>query len=303
MIRRGKEEDKRAIFDLYTKSGVPNFESQDEYFINAFIPENVLVNDVNGSVVASMQTNYHPMILHDKRLSASVVFGHFYDRSKGIKYYDALKDEVFEHQKYKTLVTIVPTKTPAEYERYGFEPIYNQRLYTISRSHLKNSSYSGVSRSFKVKDLVDVYEAFIKNFNGYLLRDYNYYMNLIDLLQIKRYNLVAFYDEQSLCKGYMIYYIESSKIVVEEIIYLDGLALTRLLCYVLRRKKSIQVYVSEHEDLTKAYPSVSYKSVNRYVARINDFELFNKLYESNITTTSEGFNLLNKALYINDLNY
>ncbi|MGI6509949.1 MAG: hypothetical protein ACOX1L_05135 [Erysipelotrichaceae bacterium] len=303
MIRRGKEEDKRAIFDLYTKSGVLNFESQDEYFINDFIPENVLVNDVNGSVVASMQTNYHPMILHDKRLSASVVFGHFYDRSKGIRYYDALKDEAFEHQKYRTLVTIVPTKNPAEYERYGFEPIYNQRLYTISRSHLKNSSYSGVSRSFKIKDLVAVYEAFIVNFNGYLLRDYNYYMNLIDLLQIKRYNLVAFYDEQSVCKGYMIYYIESSKIVVEEIIYLDGLALTRLLCYVLRRKKSIQVYVSEHEDLTKAYPSVSYKSVNRYVARINDFELFNKLYESNITTTAEGFNLLNKALYINDLNY
>ena len=137
MIRRGKEEDKRAIFDLYTKSGVLNFESQDEYFINAFIPENILVNDVNGSVVASMQTNYHSLILHKKRLSASFVFGQFYDRSKGIRYYDALKDEVFEQQKYKTLVTIVPTKTPAEYEKYGFESIYNQRLYTISRSHLK----------------------------------------------------------------------------------------------------------------------------------------------------------------------
>lgn len=303
MIRRGKQEDKRAIFDLYTKNGILNFESQDEYFINAFIPENVLVNDVNGSVVASLQTNYHSLMLHDKRLAASVVFGQFYDRSKGIKYHDSLKQEAFQQQKYKTLITIIPTKNPTEYERYGFEPIYNQRLYNISRNQLKNSSYKGVRRDFKVKDLVDVYNSFIKNFNGYLLRDYNYYMNLIDLLQIKRYNLVAFYDEELVCKGYMIYYIDGSKIVVEEIIYLDGLALTRLLCYALRRKRSIQVYVSEHEDLTKAYPSINYKLVNKYVARINDFELFNKLYDSSITTTLEGFNLLNKALYINDLNY
>lgn len=303
MIRRGREEDKRAIFDLYTKSGIPDLKSQDEYFINAFIPENVLVNDVNGFVVASMQTNYHPLMLHEKRLSASVIFGQFYDSSKGIKYYDVLKEEVFDQQKYKTLVTIIPTKNPAEYERYGFEAVYNQRLYTISRSDLENSSYAGVNKSFKVKDLVNAYDEFIKNFNGYMVRDYNYYMNLIDLLQMKRYNLVAFYDDDGNCKGYMIYFIESSKIVIEEIIYLDGLALTRLLCYALRRKKSIQVFVSEHEDLSKAYPSVSYKLVNSYVARINDFELFNQLYESNVTTTMEGFSLLGKALYINDLNY
>ena len=158
-------------------------------------------------------------------------------------------------------------------------------------------------KNFTIKDLVKVYTAFIENFNGYLIRDYNYYLNLIDLLQTKRYNLVAFYDDDAICKGYMIYYIDSNKVVIEEIIYLDGLALTRLLCYALRRKKSIQVYVSEHEDLSKAYPSVSYRLVNRYVARINDIELFNKLYESNVTTTKEGFNLFNKALYINDLNY
>ena len=303
MIRRGKDEDKRAIFELYTKSGVPNLESQDEYFVNAFIPENVLVNDINGFVVASIQTNYHPMMLHDSRLSAAVVFGQFYDRSKGIKYFDALKEEVFEQQKYKTLVTIVPTKNPVEYERYGFEPVYKQRLYTIARSDLKNSSFLGVNKNFKVKDLVSVYSAFIKNFNGYFLRDYNYYMNLIDILQIKRYNLVVFYDDAGDCKGYMIYYIESSKIVIKEIIYLDGLALTRLLCYALRRKRSVQVFVSENENLSKAYPSVSYKLVNNYVVRINDYELFNKLYGSNVTTSSEGFNLLNKALYINDLNY
>lgn len=151
MIRRGKEEDKRAIFDLYTKSGVLNFESQDEYFINAFIPENVLVNDVNGYVVASMQTNYHPMILHNKRLSASVAFGQFYDRSKGIKYFDALKEEAFEQQRYKTLVTIIPTNNPVEYERYGFEPIYNQRLYTISRSNLKTALIPESAKTLKLK--------------------------------------------------------------------------------------------------------------------------------------------------------
>jgi len=303
MIRRGTNDDKKVIFDLYAKSGVLSFDGQEDYFVNSFNAANVIVNEVNGHVVASTQVDDAVLMLHNKRIASGIVCGMFYERSKGTKWFEALKSEVFDQQQYKNLITIIPTGNPSEYYKYGFEDIYQQRLYTINRNDFENASFAGVGKNFKIDELYAIYKEFIGNFDGYLLRDRQYYSDLITLIQKKKYNLAVYHDENNKALGYMIYYIEASKVVVKEIMYLNGLALTRMLCYGLRLKNTIHVFVSANEDLSKAFPKIKYKLVTNAVAKVNDYELFNRLYGGKAQGAKDAFACEENALYFNDLNY
>lgn len=303
MIRRGTADDKKVIFDLYTKSGILSFDGQEDYFVNSFNADNVIVNEVNGHVVSSIQMDETVLMLHDKRIACGIGCGMFYERSKGLKWFEALKTEVFDQQQYQNLITIIPTNNPSEYYKYGFEDVYQQRVYTINRNDLENASFAGVGKNFRIDELYAIYKEFISNFDGYLLRDRQYYSDLITLIQKKKYNLAVYHDESNKALGYMIYYIESSKVVVKEIMYLNGLALTRLLCYGLRLKNAIHVFVSSNEDLSKAFPKIKYKLVTNAVVKINDFDLYNKLFGTKASSVVEAFALEDNALYFNDLNY
>ncbi|MDO4378944.1 MAG: hypothetical protein Q4C64_07450 [Erysipelotrichia bacterium] len=303
MLRRGKEEDKKVIFDMYAKSGILNLYNQDDYFSDSFIAQNVIVNEINGHVVSSLQINYHQIIFNDLKIVGGVIFGQFYERNKGIKTLENLRAEVLEQQTHKTLFTLIPTDNIQEYAKYGFEPIYSKRIYNISRKDVKNVSYQGVGKQFQIDDLVKVYKTFTEKFAGYFLRNKQYYLDLIDLLQSKRYNLAAYYNENDDCQGYMIYYIESNKVVIKELIYLNGLALTKLLSYALRIKPRLLVYVSQNEDLSKAYPKINYKLLVSMAVRINDFELFNRLFDCDVSTAQQAYQLEKKPLFLNDLRY
>lgn len=303
MIRRGTENDKKAIFDLYTKSSMLNLDRQDDYFVNGFDSSKIIVNEVNGHVVSSIQMNEGVIMLHQKRIACGIATGLFYERTKGAKWFENLKQEVFDQQQYQNLITIIPTEHPEEFYKYGFEDIYKQRLYTINKNDFENSSFAGVGKNFKIDELYEIYKQFIVNFDGYLIRDRQYYSDLVSLIQKKKYNLALYHDQNNQALGYMIYYIEASKVVVKEIMYLNGLALTRLICYGLRLKNNVHLYVSANEDLSKAFPKIKYKLLTSAVARINDFSLFQKLYHLPLTNSQEGFKKAESALYFNDLNY
>ena len=303
MIRRGRQEDRTSIFDLYGRSNSAGFVNREDYFARKFIPENVYVNEINGHICASLQLNFCPLFIGGKKIASGWLFGQFYDYSRGLKDINALTGEIIEQQKYRTLITVIPTDNPKEYGKYGFEEIYRKRVYTISRSHLDNASYKGVSKDFRIEDLMALYNGFVSHFNGYLVRDRRYWSQLIELLRFKRYNLAVYYDEEGRPQGYMIYYIEAGKVSVVEIIYNNGTALTRLVCYALRLKNSIRLYTSENEDLTRAFPKVRYKLETTAVARVNDLEMFNRLFDANVRSSREAFALGGRPLYLSEEYY
>ncbi len=300
MIRVGKKEDKKIIFDLYGRSTSFDFENREDYFAKSFCSENVLVNEINGHVTASLQVNHYPMILHNKRILVSYMFADFYDHSKGVKNLNNLVNQAVANEQYKTLITLVPRTNPGEFAMYGFTDVYGKREYTIAHSDLANASYQGVGKEFTIDEISELYNNFVSNFNGYLLRDRQYWLDLLDLLRFKRYNLAVYHNEQGLAEGYMIYYIEPNKVVAKEIVYSNGAALTRLLCYGLRLKKCIKVYTSANEDFTRAFPNVKYKRVTTMVAKVNDFDLFNKLYNCNVADNQAAFYLTGRPLFLNE---
>ena len=76
MIRNAIIQDRKTIYDLHSsKVSVDRYDDMEFYFSRLFDVDNVIVNDLNGHVVSSLQVNYHGMILNDTRIVARRCLG------------------------------------------------------------------------------------------------------------------------------------------------------------------------------------------------------------------------------------
>jgi len=302
MIRFALENDKSAIFDLYCKAlNSNNLAYVQAIFDSNYNPINCLVNEVNGHVVAAIQLRYMPIVLNQKKVMSCFIIWQLRDSSKNKQYLAELLQNALEQQNHKVLLTYMKESEDNQYQKLGFESLYHRKMYSISRNNIESNSFVGVSRDFDIITIKNVYDKFVSNFNGYQHRSYEYYQNLIPYLQAKKYSLAVYYDEDKQAQGYMIYTVEYNRIVIQELIYLNGLALTRLLCYGLRNRNNIEVHTSQYENLSKLYPSLKAKEVSNLVVRINDFDLFNKLFNLQAKSCQEALLAQGKPLYLNEL--
>ena len=300
MIRNAIAQDRKTIYDLHSsKVSVDRYDDMEFYFSRLYDVDRVIVNDLNGHVVSSLQVNYHGMILNDTRIVASMLFGAI-TQDDDPEYFKPLLEDVLDEVSRKTLVSLVITKTPKYYLPYGFETVYKRKTYEISRDDLKNRSFEGVGKAFDLPELEAVYRRFTSHFNGYYERDRDYWIKAFKQYQFLRNNIVVYRSEEGVVEGYLVYSMTQQKVYVDEIGYLNGTALIRLLCYALKYKNRAEVTVSESENLNIAIPKIKGTVKPVMMARINDYALFNRLYQSDVRKVPDGFKLGGKPLYINE---
>ena len=300
MIRNARLQDRKTIYDLHSSNvTLGTDENMEFYFSQLFNENNIIVNEVNGHVEAAVQVNYHTLMFNDLRLSASVLLADIAG-NQGERYLEDLLKDVSDEISRKTLVSLAITANGDRFAALGFEPIYKKRIYEIRKSNLANRSYQGCGKSFSVNDLISVYREFTSHFNGYYLRNNEYWLNLYTQLQASRYNIVVYRNSEEVPQGYMIYRITQTKVLVDELVYLNGEALIRLLCYGMRFKDVMEVRVSQSEDLSRAVPKIKCQVVPYIYARINNPDLFNRLFNSKIRNTRQGFGIGEKPLFINE---
>lgn len=299
MIRKGQPQDRKAIYDLHSeKVSLDQNDGMEFYFSQVFNADNIIVNEVNGHVVSSVQVNYHPIMFRDTRIECAVFCGAI-TRKDRPEFQKDLMDDVCDEVAHRTLVSILLTEDPDEGKQYGFEPVYYRRVYTIRQRDLANKSFEGVSREFNADDLQKTYTAFASHFDGYYLRDRNYWMDLYKQLQFLRGNIIVYRNEEGEIEGYMVYSLSQRKCHVHELVYLNGTALIRLLCFAFRTKNVAEVSVSDREDLTKAVPGIKFTRKLCACAKVNDFELFNRLFQSDDISSTVAFNT-GRPLYLNE---
>jgi hypothetical protein len=68
----------------------------------------------------------------------------------------------------------------------------------------------------------------------------------------------------------------------------------------LQEKKVIHLLVSQAEDLSKVFPNAKCKNFGSTMVRLNDAELFSKLFNRNVTTVEEAFAISQKPLNLNE---
>lgn len=300
MIRNATLADRKAIYDLHTtKVNIEKTDSMEFYFSRLLKMNRIVVNEVNGHVKAAVQVNDHSMMLNGKLLAVGTVLGTI--SAPGYEeYLDQLITDVMDEQSRKTLVTLAVYDRPELYKKHGFEEVYKKRVYTIHSSDLNNASYQGVSKEFIISDLDDVYRQFTHYFNGYYKRDQQYWVELYKQLEFLRCNLCVYRNNDGAVEGYMIYHLTPQRICVDELVYLNGEAFIRLLCYGFRYKEEMELTVSQDEEINRIIPGISYRLEDTFLARINDLKLFNRLYESEIVTSAGGFYLSGGSLLLNE---
>jgi hypothetical protein len=238
------------------------------------------------------------MMLHDVRIMVSMFIGLLSDQSDTqLKYQRQLLQQAIDEQSYKTLITLIPTDHPESYHNLGFAPLYHQKHFIVNREDMPTTSYYGTDKNFTINQLSQVYRQFISHFNGYILRDNNYWLKLVDELTVKRLNLAVYHNSQGEVEGYMIYRLAKKQTEVLELVYLNGKAMIRLLSYGFRFKNQLDIAVASEEDLTKVFPQAESHQTVSMCGRINDYKLFNQLFQSQIKDPVAGFALSPKPLF------
>lgn len=99
----------------------------------------------------------------------------------------------------------------------------------------------------------------------------------------------------------MVYRLAKKQTEVSELIYLNGKAMpVRLLCYGLRLKPQLDIAVADDEDLTKAFPKAVSRVQPCMAAHVNDYRLFDALYQSQAKDVAAAFAISPKPLFISE---
>lgn len=272
--------------------------SIDHYFSAYYNPNQCYMLKDGDTILSSLQVHRHVMVLQGKRLEIAFIVGVLTPpafRKKG--YMKKLMDEVLDILDHQCLITVLQAYIPEIYEPFGFQKIYRRKKFTIDKSMVPVLSTSGISYTVDPKDLQTFYKQFTTHFDGYFLRGDNYYEMRFAELKAEGAKVMIL-KEQGVVKGYCMFSIEPKHIDIDEILYVDAVSLLKMVSALLNGKDKVILHVSANEDLNRILPGSSATLEEYMSVRINDFDLFNKLFETRVTTASQAMTLGGKPLWV-----
>ena len=246
--------------------------SIDYYFNTYYDPTECYLLKEGESILSSLQVHRHTMVLHGKRISASYIVGVLTPmeyRRKG--YMKHLMDEVLDMLSHQDLVTVLI-------------PILSSQ---------------GIPYTLDPQEYQTFYKEFTKHFTGYFTREDGYYEKRFGELKAEGKKVLVL-KEDGVVKGYCMFGIQPKSIDIEEILYVDALSCLKMISTLLNGKEKVFLHVSEHEELTRILPGSSANLEEYMSVRINDFDLFNKLYDTRVSSARQAMSLSGKPLWIHD---
>ena len=221
-IRFAKESDKNNIIDIwnYCFDDGPKF--TDYYFNDKYKHENTIVVEDDEEIVSSLQLNQYNLKLNDKIYDTSYVVGvSTFPQARGKGYMKHIMDFTLnELYRKNQLVSILMPIDYRLYRKYGYEHCYDQIEYEIDIEDLSGFKSKGFLKKAKldnINDLINIENNFLKDLNGTIIRDKNYYENLFKEVESEDGNI--YIHEDKLKDGYIIYFINNENIFVRELYY------------------------------------------------------------------------------------
>lgn len=302
MIKRAELENIDEIKELW-EICFPDVDARYREFFFKYIlkPEDCFIKVLEGKIVATLVRNKHDLMFNSRVLQASMIMGvcvHPDYRNRG--YMHEMMDIIVDACEHSELVTLIQSENPEGYEPFGFRMIYHRTQFQIERKDVKRITNFGCAYDPSPIDLLKVYSAFIKRFNGFYTRDLDYFVNFKKEVKAIGGKIVAYYNGKDQIQGYAAMVPEGNQLKVQELIYLDSMSLMKLCNAALQEKKIVNLYVSEAEDLSKVFPYAKKKVFDSTMVRLNDPKLFSKVFRTKVDTVQEAFQLSRKPLNLNE---
>lgn len=302
MIREARKDDKSEVYDVW-KHAYPNHSRAylNFYFKHIFDQGICIVKERDRRIVSSLQINEHVLKFHNQHLLVGYIagVGTLPDyRRKGCM--REIMESALDEEAHNHLITLIEAFNPRVYEPFGFETIYYHKFYSIRHEFLEKACTNHLVYSADPKELLLIYQNFVEFFDGSYVRDEQYYILLIKALITDQKKLIVYRDEYKHVKGYLVCQKMKNDVVVREAIYLESAVLIEMLKGALGQHEEILVEVSQSEKLEKIFPLTIPKKQPFIMARINNYDLFNKLFNSNVETVSQAYALNKKPLWLHE---
>lgn len=303
MIERCESKDTLAIREVFRLCNISdNNRYLDYYFRRVYDPNLCLkITDEKQEIVATLTRIKREMMLYGVVIQASLISNVcVLPNMQGRGYTKQMMDVCIDDIEHQELITLLEADDPKDYEEFGFKPIYYKRLYKLTRNDIKRTSSDGCMFNPSVNDMFKAYSTFVRKFNGFYIRNYEDFTKYVELIHSQGGKVCAYYDELGLIQGYAVMVMDGTKAIIKEIVYSNSLCIYKLLNMTLGQRDIILLNTSFNEDFSALLNGVkSYKYVYM-LARLNDADLFNRLYGSNVSTIEEAMSLSNKPLFITE---
>ena len=302
MMQRAKTENIDEIKELWAIC-FPDVDARyREFFLKSVLqPEDCYIKVLEGKIVAALVRNKHAYMFNSRVLQASMIMGvcvHPDYRHRG--YMHELMDLIVDACEHSELLTLIQTEHPEGYEPFGFRTIYNRMQFQIERKDVKRITNFGCAYDPTPIDLLKVYSAFIKRFNGFYTRTLEDFVRFKKEIKAVGGKVVAYYNGKDQIQGYAAMIPDGNQLRVQEIVYLDSMSLIKLCNAALQEKKIVNLYVSEAEDLSLVFPDALKKEYGSTMVRLNDAKLFSKAFRRRVENVEEAFALSHKPLNLNE---
>ena len=224
MLRDAGKQDKAEIYELW-KQSYPNQNRNylNFYFKNIFDKGRCIALEQDQRIISSLQLNEHILRLRDKQLKISYILGVStlpdYRRRGHMR---RLMESALDEAGHNHLVTLIRGFYPKLYEQFGFETVYERKLYTVPRECLHKVSLTNISYAAEPQELLQAYQNFTKHFDGCYVRDREYYVLLQNEIVVTQKQMVVYQNRQGEVCGYLIFHKKKQEIHVEAAIYLES---------------------------------------------------------------------------------
>ncbi|WP_101772699.1 GNAT family N-acetyltransferase [Peptostreptococcus faecalis] len=283
-IRLSKKEDMESIRSIWEYCFDDTAEYVNYYFRYKFKPENTVILEDKRELIASIQLNQHKIVVNNKEFETSYFVGVStmpQARGKGIMR-DLMKESLYEVKKRKQSVAILMPIDFRLYTKYGFENCYDilvqkMDIFSLGKYRVKGEFLRADLDN--ISDLVDIYAECMKRYNGYAKRNKKYFEEL--LIEISEEGGYIFINyEDNIPQGYLVYSIESGKMVVREIYYKNTISYNSMLKFIYNHNTQCSEVElnSSIDDMLKLRmdnPKDAKFEIRPFMmARIIDFEKF-----------------------------
>ncbi|MDU1539152.1 MAG: GNAT family N-acetyltransferase [Paeniclostridium sordellii] len=267
-IRYAIEKDLENIKDIWNycfgdEEGFVNY-----YFDNKYKPENTILIEENDELMSSLQLNQYKINLNNKIYDTSYVVGvSTYPNARGKGYMKDMMDFALnELYKKDQLVSLLMPIDYRLYKKYGYEHCYDQIEYKLNIEELKQFKIVGDFEKITnnhINYMMDIYNEFLLNTNGYVVRDKNYYENLFK--EIKCENGHMYIHKEENYEGYIIYFIMEDTMFIREICYKNISSLKSMLKFIYNHNtqcKKVTIMSPVIDSIRYILPNLKTSEIN-----------------------------------------
>lgn len=283
-VVRAREKD-REIIDYYFNGDLDNYY--------------VLIED--DQLISCLEVLTQELVLHERVIDTSLIKNLFtVPEKQGQGYMKYLLNRVLMEREKLEMVTLLYCEEASDFKAFGFEPVYHQNEYTITRSMLGPLDSRGVRLNVELADLLSLYQFYTSYFNGYFVRNEAYYNRRTEELSQLGGRYIGVYNQGGDLRA-SLRMIEKGHIAhVDELIYKDTVSILKLIGFLLSQFQTVKVSTTLVEDLRKIIPEAKVERTASMVARLNSPQLFERLYNVKVKTSDSAFNAFGRPLFNSD---